>query len=168
MLVRSTISRNAAGLCALTVLGIICCGAAVGSPAITTNAKNHSIEAPCRVKSSIAYCCENYHCENHETMMCEGGSTYMLWSTDRETTDHTDDITLALLPADGNTAYNKHGPLGPGHPSTDEFTLAAAKTEPKNVSRHDTHPMINESAATPDHILRTTGPAFNSTIAQVR
>ena len=47
----------------------------------------------------------------------------------------------------------------------------AAKTEPKNVSRHDTHPMItgNESAATPDHILRTTGPAFNSTIiAQVR
>ncbi len=120
MLVRAT-SRNAAGLRAMTVLGIICCGAAVR----------------------------------------------MLWSNVCETTDHTNDIALTLLPADGNTAYSKHGPLGPGHPSV-EFTLAAAKTEPKNVSRHDTHPMINESAATPDHILRTTGPAFNSTIAQVR
>ena len=93
MLVRAT-SRNAAGLRAMTVLGIICCGAAVRSPAITTNAKN---QAPCRVKSSIAYSygCENYHCENNQTM-CEGGSTYMLWSNICETTDHTDDIALTL------------------------------------------------------------------------
>ena len=64
---------------------------------------------------------------------------------------------------------NKHGPLGPGHSSV-EFTLAAETNNPSSsVSRHDTHPKINESAATPDHILRTTGPAFNSTIiAQVR
>ena len=158
MLVRSTISRNAAGLCALTVLGIICCGAAVRSPAITTNAKNHSIEAPCRVKSSIAYSygCENYHCENHQTM-CEGGSTYMLWSTDRETTDHTDDITLTLLGADGNTAYSKHGPLGPGHSSV-EFTFAAEIRAPTIEQGNSQSPSTYQLRFTPA-CANTTGRA---------